>query len=629
MSIINKLKAVADIITPPTGYKTLFFRSDTGVPAVKDENGTVSDLVIPGDASGVTYTPADSLDWSDSTDPGNVDDALDDLAARTRELENDSAVPEDAAEVTYTPAVVADWDGDVDPGDVKEGLDQLAARVTDIEEAPTVSDAADVTYTPAHAIHWTDSEDPGNVDDALDDLAARVQSLEETGGGAADAADLTYTPAVLADWDGAADPGNGKQAFDQLAERTKDLEEGSAATFTTSINVACSDETTALTTGTAKVTFRAPTAMTLTSVASSVTTAPTGATLVVDINVNGSTILSTKLSIDISEETSTTAATPAVISSASIAAGDEITIDIDQVGSTIAGAGLKVYLIGTVAGSIAAGSLTLDASQVTFTPAHSIHWTDSEDPGDVDDALNDLGSRVQALEEGGGGGDSTTTAAYASRPAAGNSGNLFFPTDGLSIQRDNGSIWVPYGPIFKLTEPDDTQFTWVNQGTATYTKAKGTILLSKSAEAGNNLRMLVKSAPATPYTITTLFSPGVLTANFSTCGLVFRASGAGTIAVNCIVWSSGFLFSSAKYNSATSFNSNYVTISPMHSNFIWLRIRDDGTNRYCDYSRDGLNWINYHSVGRTDFLTADQVGFFVDSNGGGNVFMNLLSWEQT
>lgn len=112
------------------------------------------------------------------------------------------------------------------------------------------------------------------------------------------------------------------------------------------IPIAVSDETTALTTGTAKVTFRMPFAMTLTAVRSSVTTAPTGSALVVDINEGGSTILSTKLSIDASEKTSTTAATPAVISDTALADDAEITIDIDQVGSTVAGAGLKVYLIG-------------------------------------------------------------------------------------------------------------------------------------------------------------------------------------------------------------------------------------------------------------------------------------------
>lgn len=111
--------------------------------------------------------------------------------------------------------------------------------------------------------------------------------------------------------------------------------------------IACSDETTDLTTGTAKVTFRMPWAFTLTDVRSSVTTAPTDAALIVDINEDGVSLLSTKLSIDATEKTSQTAATPAVISDSAIADDSEITIDIDQIGSTVAGAGLKVYLIGT------------------------------------------------------------------------------------------------------------------------------------------------------------------------------------------------------------------------------------------------------------------------------------------
>lgn len=115
---------------------------------------------------------------------------------------------------------------------------------------------------------------------------------------------------------------------------------------TESIIIACSDETTALTTGAAKVTFRMPYAFTLTAVRASVTTAPTDAAITVDINEGGASILSTLLTIDATEKTSTTAATPAVISDASLADDAEITIDIDTVGSTVAGAGLKVALIG-------------------------------------------------------------------------------------------------------------------------------------------------------------------------------------------------------------------------------------------------------------------------------------------
>jgi hypothetical protein len=111
--------------------------------------------------------------------------------------------------------------------------------------------------------------------------------------------------------------------------------------------VAASDETTALTTGTAKVTFRMPHAMTLTGVRASLSTAQaSGSIFTVDINEGGNSILSTKLTIDNTEKTSTTAATAAVISDSALADNAEITIDIDQIGDGTA-KGLKVVLIGT------------------------------------------------------------------------------------------------------------------------------------------------------------------------------------------------------------------------------------------------------------------------------------------
>jgi hypothetical protein len=114
--------------------------------------------------------------------------------------------------------------------------------------------------------------------------------------------------------------------------------------------IAASDESTDLTAGTNKVYFRMPYAGTLLAVRASVNTVSTGATpaIIVDINEDtGSgpvTLLSTKLSIDASEKTSTTAATAAVISGTGALTDDaEITIDIDQVGTT-PGKGLKVYM---------------------------------------------------------------------------------------------------------------------------------------------------------------------------------------------------------------------------------------------------------------------------------------------
>ena len=110
------------------------------------------------------------------------------------------------------------------------------------------------------------------------------------------------------------------------------------------IAVAVTGETTVLTTGTNKVKFRMPFAMTLTAVRASLTTASTSGTPTFDINENGSTILSTKITIDANELTSTTATAAPVISDAALADDAEISIDIDVAGTGAAGA--KVYLIG-------------------------------------------------------------------------------------------------------------------------------------------------------------------------------------------------------------------------------------------------------------------------------------------
>jgi len=115
---------------------------------------------------------------------------------------------------------------------------------------------------------------------------------------------------------------------------------------TTSFVLACSDEETVLTTGT-KLTFRMPFAYTVTAVRASLTTAGTGANLVtVDISEGGTTILSTKITIDATETTSTTAATAPVIDDPDLADDAQMTVDVDQLDSGGVAAGLKVYIIG-------------------------------------------------------------------------------------------------------------------------------------------------------------------------------------------------------------------------------------------------------------------------------------------
>jgi hypothetical protein len=108
-----------------------------------------------------------------------------------------------------------------------------------------------------------------------------------------------------------------------------------------------SDQTTNFTTGT-KFTFTWRFgAASLSSTPIDLSDAPTGSAAQFDVKKNGTSIYSTKPTIDAGETSTATAATPAVLSTTSIADGDVITIIIDQTGSTNPGKGGILTFLGT------------------------------------------------------------------------------------------------------------------------------------------------------------------------------------------------------------------------------------------------------------------------------------------
>lgn len=112
--------------------------------------------------------------------------------------------------------------------------------------------------------------------------------------------------------------------------------------------VACSDEISDLTTG-KKVEFSVPTAMTVTKVKATLNTAPTGSGLTLDIRNSAVSLLSESLQIEDGSKTSTTATTQPTIENPNISEDDTISVHLQTVGSTITGAGLKIWLVGTEA----------------------------------------------------------------------------------------------------------------------------------------------------------------------------------------------------------------------------------------------------------------------------------------
>lgn len=99
----------------------------------------------------------------------------------------------------------------------------------------------------------------------------------------------------------------------------------------------------ALATFTGASRFYVPNACTLSSVRASVGTAPTGQAILCDVNKNGSTIFGTQANRPTIAVNGNTALAGAA-STTSFAAGDFITVDLDQVGSGTAGSDLTVQV---------------------------------------------------------------------------------------------------------------------------------------------------------------------------------------------------------------------------------------------------------------------------------------------
>lgn len=204
--------------------------SGDGTVLTSDGAGGAAFEAIPAkDAADVTYTPAVNTDWDGDADPGNVDDALDQLAERTDDLEGAALANHDhsgdagdggtfdAANLTAG----ASTDGQVLTSDGAGGAaweDPAGGALADHDHSGNAGDGG--TFDAANLTAGASTD--GQV--LTSDGAGNTAWEDPPAGGVVDASDVTYTPAVAADWDGDADPGNADDAFDQLAERVDDLE---------------------------------------------------------------------------------------------------------------------------------------------------------------------------------------------------------------------------------------------------------------------------------------------------------------------------------------------------------------------------------------------------------------------
>ncbi len=252
-------------------------------------------------------------------------------------------------------------------------------------------------------------------------------------------------------------------------------------------------------------------------------------------------------------------------------------------------------------------------------PSTSTYW--------VEDADGGLSNEVVVGTTG------ITTTTYAGIQAAAKAGRLFLPSDGFKLYRDTGAAWAPWGPLFPFVAPISGDYAWLNQGGAAVSTTNGGIHLSIPASASISFRGRDK-AKAAAYTITAAILPALIPANtVDTLGLYFSdGTQLHTFGVGFSTGVAGsYYLLSAKWNTTTSFSANYTAASfSQFGPVVWLRIADTGVNRVCSISSDGQNFLTFHTIGRTDFLTATRVGFGGSVTNASNAAgITLLSWQET
>ena len=135
------------------------------ITAWESVRATADQLVATVDAADVTYTPLDATDWDTDTDPGNVDDALDQLANRLIVVEvasgtvaDDSITNAKLAEVATATIKGRTTAGTGNPEDLTAAQaaaiiqgDGLTATLAGFRGIPQNSNSADYTLVAADA----------------------------------------------------------------------------------------------------------------------------------------------------------------------------------------------------------------------------------------------------------------------------------------------------------------------------------------------------------------------------------------------------------------------------------------------------------------------------------------------
>lgn len=294
------------------------------------------------------------------------------------------------------------------------------------------------------------------------------------------------------------------------------------------------------------------------------------------------------------------------------------------------------------------GSSSPYAMQVLYNGTPIITYTDSAHVSQIGASYHYVGLRQVILSGYGGqippairsvtyqdNPPASASYPFSGTPTAGTKGRLYISDDVGLIQRDNGNAWerVWGGPLGWLTAPPAFSSSLISGGTFSADKDGRSLALTTGAFAWNVEYSAI--SPASNYICRAYFECLPFSAEdaFQGPSIILYDSVSGKL----VSWGYGydpsaFRLQALKWTSVTAFSAAYLStdVSTLLAYGInWWQIRDDGSNRYFEYSFNGVDFYTAASSLRTDFITPTHIGWGAGRTPAKTFQHRLRSWKQS
>lgn len=210
----------------------------------------------------------------------------------------------------------------------------------------------------------------------------------------------------------------------------------------------------------------------------------------------------------------------------------------------------------------------------------------------------------------------------SARPAAEKAGRLYLPNDSQTIFRDNGSSWDAYGPLWKLTPPDNADYSWANQQSATATARNDGILMTGGTAGASQWTVRARAknrlSTSTGYKLTVGMISQLAGQNFSMAGIGLLETATSKAAFirnhsdngspRITVTTTTALQAGTTNAVGTSYELGYFGSYPM---IHWMQIEQTSTNLIFKYSNNKVDWVTLWSATITTFFTTNADQFFL------------------